>query len=120
MSWDMVRMMACEGVHFGGHGVTHRLLTTLGEGAVREEVTGARDRIWSCLGVEPLSFAYPDGKRNPMVARQLQQAGFTMGFSTEGGYVARGDDPTAIRRVNIHEAATGNRAMFLAQLVGIF
>ena len=120
MSWEMVKAMADEGAEFGGHGVTHRLLTTLSQAEVLAELGGSRDQIRAHLGRNPRSVAYPDGKWNALVSACLERTGYALAFSTEGGRVSPGDARQAIRRVNIHEAGTSSRALLMAQIVGLF
>ncbi|MCL4849288.1 MAG: polysaccharide deacetylase family protein [Acidobacteria bacterium] len=118
MTWAMARTMAAEGAAFGGHGVTHRLLTTLPPEGVDEEIALSRTVLETELGTAPYAFAYPDGKWSPSVAACLETHGFTLAFSTEGGFVASVDSPWTLRRLNMHEASTSSREMFLAQVVG--
>jgi peptidoglycan/xylan/chitin deacetylase (PgdA/CDA1 family) len=119
MTWDEVREMHHGGTAFGGHGTTHRLLTTLTPDEVAEEAQRSRDTIASKLGAAPASFSYPNGDWDATVAGQVERAGYTVSFSTERGLVAGADHRFSIKRVNMHEDMTRRTPLFLARLVGL-
>ena len=118
MNWTQVREMAATGISFGAHGVTHRILTTLPLAAVREEAEASRDAIVRELG-RVTAFSYPNGGWNADVAAVVRDAAFHLGFSTDPGSVAHGDDRMTLRRVNIHEDVTRSVPLFLARLSGV-
>ena len=119
MTWDEVRQMHRGGTAFGGHGTTHRLLTTLTPDEVAEEAQRSRDTIASELGAAPASFSYPNGDWDASVASRVEQAGYAVSFSTERGLVARRDHRFSLKRVNMHEDMTRRPPLFLARLVGL-
>jgi peptidoglycan/xylan/chitin deacetylase (PgdA/CDA1 family) len=118
-SWREVREMVQGGVEFGGHGVTHRLLSRLLPAEVAEEARGAREAMARELGHPPGAFAYPNGDFNGAVSAAVQAAGYHVAFSTQDGHVTADAARFSLRRVNIHEDATSSRAMFVARLVGL-
>ncbi len=118
MSWDEVEAMRRGGVAIGGHGVDHRVLTTLSAGEVRAEIEGSREVVAPLAAPATLTFSYPNGYWTPEIAATARTAGYRMAFTTEAGLVSAGDDPWSVRRVNIHEAATASPAMFLSRVMG--
>jgi peptidoglycan/xylan/chitin deacetylase (PgdA/CDA1 family) len=119
MTWDEVRTMHAGRTAFGGHGTSHRLLTTLTADEVRDEATRSRETIGRELGGAPASFSYPNGDWNAGVADAVQTAGYRVSFSTERGIVSGSDDRLSLRRVNMHEDVTRQPPLFLARLVGL-
>jgi peptidoglycan/xylan/chitin deacetylase (PgdA/CDA1 family) len=120
MSWDEVRLMAEDGVSFGGHGTTHSILTRIPESEATREVATSMSVLERQLGVKPSAFSYPNGNYNEMVARIVEHSGFCVSFSTDAGSVAPHDDPFCLKRVNVHEVVTARAPMFMARLVGLF
>lgn len=120
VTWDQVREMAREGITFGGHGATHRILTTLPPDAVEEEARAAREAIARELGTPPAAFSYPNGNLDDGVAAAVRRAGFRLAFSMKRALVAPGTNPAAVPRINIHEDVTRSRPMFLARILGLF
>lgn len=120
LTWPQVGALAAEGLVFGGHGRSHRLLTDIPLDEVAGEAADARDAIAAVLGAPPATFAYPNGNWNPAVAERVAGAGYRLAFTTDHGHVGPGDSAMSLRRVNIHEGATATPAMFVARLLGLF
>jgi peptidoglycan/xylan/chitin deacetylase (PgdA/CDA1 family) len=119
MSWDHAREMAAAGIAFGGHGVTHRILSTLPPDVVAREAAESRAALDGAFGRPAASFSYPNGGWNASVARTVADAGFRLAFSTDAGPVVPGADRLAIRRFNVHEDSSRSWPMFLARLSGV-
>ena len=119
MTWDHVREMARDGVSFGAHGVTHRLLTTLSAPEVQAEVTGSRDEIARRLDTDVTAFCYPSGEWNASVSDMVRKGGFSVAFATSTGQADVGSEPFAVHRVNIHEDMTRHPSMFLARVLDV-
>jgi peptidoglycan/xylan/chitin deacetylase (PgdA/CDA1 family) len=120
MTWPQVGALAAEGLAFGGHGRTHRLLTDVTLDEVSAEAAASRQAIAAVVGAAPRTFAYPNGNWNDEVAGRVEGAGYSLAFTTDSGHVAAADRPFAIRRINIHESATGSAGLFMARLLGLF
>lgn len=119
MTWTHVREMAADGISFGGHGVTHRLLTTLTTPEATAEVTGSRAALERELPGHAMSFCYPNGNWNPAIADAVRDAGFRVAFSTERGTAGPDSQRFAVRRINMHEDVTRSVPLFLARLAGV-
>lgn len=63
LAWDEVRKLSKIGVCFGGHTVTHPVLSCLDPREVEGEIQGSQQRIREELGQVPSTFAYPYGGR---------------------------------------------------------
>jgi peptidoglycan/xylan/chitin deacetylase (PgdA/CDA1 family) len=119
MTWDHAREMASDGVAFGGHGVTHRILTRLVAEDAREEIRNSRAALARELGSPVLAFSYPNGDWNAELASSVRETGFQVAFSTVSGAVACHDRRFALRRINIHEGVGSSTPMLMGRLVGL-
>lgn len=120
MSWSDVDTLRRSGIAFGGHGAEHRLLDQIPRAAAEDEIATSMAVLHQHIGQAPLAFAYPNGNWSPAVAEQLQQSGYRLAFTTEPGAVSSGDQPFALRRMNMHEDVTATTPLLMAHLVGLF
>ena len=105
LTWDMVREMQAAGQVFGGHTVSHRLLSGLHREDQFHEIDGCRRRLETELGVPLRYFSYPFGglwSFNAATHDVLAQCGVEFAFSQYGGYQHPGNwRPYNIRRVAV-------------------
>ncbi len=128
---DEVRWLAGEGVAIGSHGITHRRLTSLPDGALAEELVASRERLERITGRPVDAIAYPWGAADARVTAAAGRAGYRLGFGPRRRGQA-GADPLQIPRTALYApdqihalfAATALRApgplqVFRAGLAGI-
>jgi peptidoglycan/xylan/chitin deacetylase (PgdA/CDA1 family) len=103
LTWDEVRIMARSGMEFGGHTVTHPILTTIQTSEELEfEISQCKRRIEQELQAHVAHFAYPSGQADeiPATAKQaVERAGFETAATTLCGQVGPGDDRLFLRRI---------------------
>ena len=126
MTWDQVRALARAGMDVESHGRRHRVLQTLDEAALADELAGARVDLEAQLGRRVRAVAYPVGRRitsDHRIRSALTAAGYLIGMSNCSG-VNRWWPP-ALRRVapvdrfDLRRLATDrgmSDAMFLTQV----
>ncbi len=119
MTWAQAREMAGHGITFGGHGATHRLLTTLPAAEIEAEVRDSRVALERELPGHTRAFCYPNGNWSPAVADAVAANGFRVAFSTERGTVGPDSPRFALQRFNMHEDVTSSVPLFLARLAGV-
>jgi peptidoglycan/xylan/chitin deacetylase (PgdA/CDA1 family) len=88
MTWDHVGEMARAGMDIGSHTRSHRILQTLDEGALDDELEGSRRDIEERTGRAVASIAYPVGypvADYPRIIRALSRSGYEVGFSAASG-----------------------------------
>jgi len=109
LSWDEVRAMARSGMEFGGHTVTHPILSTIQTPEELEfEISQCKLRIEQELQAPAVHFAYPSGKADeiPAAAKQaVRRAGFETAATTLVGQAGPGDDLLWLRRIGIEPEA---------------
>ena len=105
MDWSQVREMHAHGMQFGGHTVTHPVLSNLSRAEQEYEVRECRERIKAELGRPIPTFSYPVGQQDSFNATTqscLREAGYEWAFSYYGGFNRRGQvNPFDVRRVAI-------------------
>lgn len=104
LSSPQINAMAQAGVEFGGHTVTHPILSREIPERIRTEITTCKQRLEAMTGKPVRCFAYPNGQRadfNDMVKREVQAAGFEAAFSAIPGLNRPGDDVFEIKRLPV-------------------
>jgi peptidoglycan/xylan/chitin deacetylase (PgdA/CDA1 family) len=119
MTWDMAREMAGHGIAFGGHSVTHRLLTMMPAAEAAREAAESREAIGTSLGRPAIAFAYPNGSFDAGVKQGVRGAAYRLAFAVTPGPVGAGVDRFAVPRINIHEDMTAHQPLFLARVLGV-
>lgn len=105
MTWDMVREMSAQGIEFGGHTVTHPVLSYCPIEQQRSEISGCKARIEQVLGNTITAFSYPVGMQTSFTdqtMRLVQEAGYHWAFGFYSGYSSYPASPFDLRRVAIH------------------
>jgi peptidoglycan/xylan/chitin deacetylase (PgdA/CDA1 family) len=101
---DQIREMAEAGVAFGGHSVSHPILSRETRERVRHEVAGCKEQLEAILGKRINAFAYPNGQIgdfNDMVKDEVRRAGYSAALTAIRGLAYPGGDPLEIRRVMV-------------------
>jgi peptidoglycan/xylan/chitin deacetylase (PgdA/CDA1 family) len=120
LSWEQGRTISRAGGEIGAHTISHPILSGLDRGAQEREILGSRERVATELGVEPSSFAYPNGSRRDFNATTLEivaRAGFEAACTTIRGSNAPGCDPLRLCRLGVGEDSL---AALDARLAGLF
>lgn len=119
VNWDEVREMSQEGISFGSHSCSHRILTTITSDDVSVELTKSRQVLLE-QGVNYVPvFCYPNGNSDDHIQRQVQACGYEAACSVRMG--VEGSPPEnkyAIRRVGIHNDITSTIPLFSWRVFG--
>jgi peptidoglycan/xylan/chitin deacetylase (PgdA/CDA1 family) len=119
LDWDGVKKLTTSGViTIGSHCCSHTPLPKLSERDVDAELTRSRATIRERIGSDPRTLAYPNGDYTTDIAAQAARH-YGLAFTTERGFVTRGDAPTRLRRFNVHEHSTDTDGTFLARIAGL-
>jgi len=123
LTWGEAREMKKSGlVTFGSHTATHRILTTMTDGEVKEELRRSLERILEEKVADPgfVPFCYPNGGFDGRIARLAREAGYHSAVTTERGWNGPGTDPFELRRVSVHQDMTSSGAMLGCRILGIY
>lgn len=102
-----------QGVQFGSHTLTHRLLTSLSDKELDTELRDSKRKLEDILGSEVSCLAYPWGGVDGRVRAAAARAGYKIGMTVEDG-LNRCEDPLCLKRTNVCEI--DNLAWFLLKL----
>lgn len=119
MTWDEIRTLRDAGMDIESHTRGHRVLQTLDDDALADELTGARADLTRELGHPARVVAYPVGRSiapYPRVRAAVADAGYQVGLTNASGVVPlwRRHDVFDIGRVAVDRDLSD--AMFLGQL----
>jgi len=118
MSWNQVRELKTHGIEFGGHTMTHPILSRVTALQAHNEIVGSKTRIEAETGDPVLGFAYPNGQArdfNPKIVQMVSEAGYRAAFSLINGpesYNAVRQNPYQIKRVFISHKDTLSHMVF--------
>ncbi len=101
---EQIRQMADRGVAFGGHTVTHPILSRESQERVRHEVRTCRHALEKLTGQTIRCFAYPNGRRqdfNSMVIAELVAAGYEVALTSIHGLYFPDDSCFEVRRISV-------------------
>ncbi|WP_201096055.1 polysaccharide deacetylase family protein [Thiocystis minor] len=105
MDWNQVRSLRTRGFEIGCHTVTHADLGQISSASALDEVTQARQRLQTELGIDIDLFAYPYGGRNNLSSDNraiVKEAGFRCCLSCHGGVNSINSDPFYLRRIPVN------------------
>ncbi len=129
MTWDQVRALARAGMDVESHSTSHRVLQTLTEAQLHDELTGSRRELEAQLGRKVRAIAYPVGRpthRDPNIRAAVVAAGYELGMTSVTRVMrvwpkirGLGLGVTTVDRFNIPRLRTDrgmSDAMWMAQL----
>lgn len=99
MSPNAVREMSDYGIDIESHTVSHLRLSELSYEQQLNELKSSKEALEKLTGKPVISIAYPEGKYNEDTMKAVLEAGYTMGFTIDRGYVGIGDDPVKLNRL---------------------
>jgi peptidoglycan/xylan/chitin deacetylase (PgdA/CDA1 family) len=104
LTWEEIKAMSRGGIEFGGHTITHPILSRSDEAMQRNEIAGCKQRIESELDKPVLHFAYPNGKPEDFSSSTVEivrNTGFETATTTSFGQVFQGDDLYRLKRLPV-------------------
>jgi peptidoglycan/xylan/chitin deacetylase (PgdA/CDA1 family) len=119
MTWDHVRALARAGMDVESHSRRHRVLQTLDDQGLRDELTGSREDLEAQLGRPVRAIAYPVGRRiarDLRIRRAIADAGYKIGLSNASGAarILRASDPFDVKRLSTDRSMSD--AMYFTQV----
>lgn len=99
-----LKAVAAAGVEIGSHGVSHSSMGQLGPAEIRHEARASRERLEQLTGAPVTAFAYPFGTPADFSDASraiLEEAGYTLAFTSVHGAIMPGADPLSLPRAKI-------------------
>ena len=97
---DEIREMAANGVSFGSHGVTHRILPRYGRAEVERELRESKAALETLFGHAIDTLAYPDGQHSEVVVECAASCGYRLAVTTRFSRLSLHDDPLRLPRLD--------------------
>lgn len=85
LSWQDLRRLQDGQVTIGSHSRSHPDLTVIHRNQLEEELSASRQDLEAGLQKPVGLFAYPNGRKNPVVQQAVEQAGYAAACSSEPG-----------------------------------
>lgn len=99
ISWAELREMKAAGMAVASHSNTHRELAAMTAAAKTEEIARSKELLDRNLGQDTGYFCYPNGSYDEETIALLRKHGYRLAVTIEPGWVKRGDNPFALKRV---------------------
>lgn len=120
LDWQQISEMHENGIEFGSHACSHKILTRLVDQEAKTELEQSKRLLEQAIPGKIDVIAYPNGNYNEHLGELTRQAGYQLGFGTRFGHVTRTDDPLDIKRININDMTAANNPIMLATILGVF
>ncbi len=101
MNWDQVREMACHGVTFGSHTVTHPVLTRMGANEAERQLTISKQNLEKKLATPCDAFAFPNGDFDPGIIEILKSGGYRSACTQIFGANEAGCNVFRLKRIGV-------------------
>ena len=117
LNWGEVREMAGNGVTFGSHSGSHRIMTQIPLSDVKTELIDSRKTMLE-QGIKPVPvFCYPNGNFDRDIQKLVRESGYFAAVGCEVGL--EGDKPSdlfALKRVSLHEDSSASAPLLALAL----
>jgi peptidoglycan/xylan/chitin deacetylase (PgdA/CDA1 family) len=100
LNWDQIQEMCRNGMCFGSHSVTHRLMTTLSEKEAKSEFIDSKMLLEDRLKSKVNAFSYPQGACSKRLHNIALSSGYTHLCSSRHGTI--GNSRQVFPRNSIH------------------
>jgi peptidoglycan/xylan/chitin deacetylase (PgdA/CDA1 family) len=119
VNWDEVREMSLNGLSFGSHSCSHRILTTISPDETSDELARSKE-VLLAQGVNYVPvFCYPNGNNDARIQGQVEDCGYQAAVTVQMGVEgAKPKNRFAIPRVGIHNDVTSTMPLFSFRLFG--
>lgn len=102
LSWDEIKEMSENNIYFGGHTLTHPILTKITLEKAKHEVLNSKEIIEKMIGRPVTTFAYPNGQSddfNSDIKKILSESGYKSACTTVFGKNDINTDRYELRRI---------------------
>ena len=106
LSRPQLRELAETGLEIGCHSMTHPYLTDLPDGALQNEIAGAKKELEDVVGRSVDHFSCPGGRWDERVVQAARQAGYASMATSQIGLNSSHTDPFALRRVAVTQGVS--------------
>lgn len=120
LSWEEITEMSNEGISFGSHGNSHRLLDTLDNEEMQFEIADSAKVLSQSIKNYIPVFCYPNGNFNKTVIEAVQNNNYRAAVTTQYGIVPFDhSNPYMLNRIAVHNDISWNKSLFNLHLSGV-
>ena len=122
LSWEIVRDLHENGIHFGSHTINHPKLYGKKDAEIDYELSRSKEKIDKEIGLPTVSFSYPyafpeqDKKFIHRMRKILTRNGYSIGVTTKIGITSKKDDFLFLKRIPLN--SFDDIPFFKAKLAG--
>ena len=123
LTWDEVREMSKSGfISFGSHTSHHHILTTLADEEIYHELETSREKLIAEQVAEYsfIPFCYPNGNYSDKIASMVEETGYALAVTTDGGWNSINSNPFQLQRIGIHQDISSTESLFGCRICNIF
>jgi peptidoglycan/xylan/chitin deacetylase (PgdA/CDA1 family) len=101
MTQEQVLELDRDGFEVFSHTVTHRALSGIKDGELRDELANSKKQLEDILCHEVVGICYPHGDYDTRVCESARQAGYKLGFTIEPKMIEQDTDPIEMGRFSV-------------------
>lgn len=117
---NQIKEMHNNGICFGSHACSHKILTRLDDQSVLNELSKSKQCLQDIISDEVHTLAYPNGNYTNHLGELAESVGYRIAFGTQHGIASSSDDKFNIKRININDTTASNSPIMLSTVLGIF
>ncbi|MHB8481169.1 MAG: polysaccharide deacetylase family protein [Nitrospiria bacterium] len=120
LTWEEIEEMSRDGISFGSHSSSHRILTGLSPEEVSREMKESL-QVLNERGLNSIKvFCYPNGNLNEKIKGLAREAGYRAALGTGFGMEEkRPEDLFSLRRIGVHQDISFTAPLFAFHLSGL-
>jgi peptidoglycan/xylan/chitin deacetylase (PgdA/CDA1 family) len=121
LTWEQIREMKAAGVEFGGHTMTHPVVSQLTQEQLKREIVDSKQVSEARIEEKVQHFAFPFGKQADCGTEAfsvIAKAGYRSASTTEEGVNGPGSNLFALKRVSLGEER--HLPMFALKIAQLF
>ena len=121
LTWDEVVQMSQDGISFGSHSCSHRILTNLSRSEIEMELKASKRELAAKQVYDVPVFCYPNGNCNEEIQNLVRDSGYQAAVGVHRG--VEGESPKnmfELHRIGVHNDIASTIPLFSFHLLGPF
>ena len=120
LNWEEIKEMSKDGISFGSHSSTHKMLTKLSPGELKKEVEDSFSALQK-RGVNHVPvFCYPNGNHDREITKLVNSSGYLAAVSTRPGFEnVLPMEIFSLKRIGVHNDISPTVPLFAWHISGL-
>jgi peptidoglycan/xylan/chitin deacetylase (PgdA/CDA1 family) len=120
LNWEEIREMSTNGISFGSHSCSHKILAKLSVQEIDREVRDSLRMLKEKKINDIPVFCYPNGDYTVEISNRVKQAGYQAAVGTHPGLEAKKPaDRFGLKRISIHQDISATLPLFAWHISGL-